>query len=53
MRHSVSIRRELKDGLPKVMGDRVQLQQVLMNLSPAANFHLTLPIQSDSAPAIA
>jgi PAS domain S-box-containing protein len=31
-RHSVSMRTDLADGLPKVMADRVQLQQVLMNL---------------------
>jgi C4-dicarboxylate-specific signal transduction histidine kinase len=31
-RHSISIRTELAEGLPKVMGDRVQLQQVFMNL---------------------
>jgi len=31
-RHSVSMRTDLPDGLPKVMADRVQLQQVLMNL---------------------
>jgi PAS domain S-box-containing protein len=31
-RDSVSIRTELDDGLPKATGDRVQLQQVLMNL---------------------
>jgi C4-dicarboxylate-specific signal transduction histidine kinase len=31
-RHSVSIRTELAGDLPWVMGDRVQLQQVLMNL---------------------
>ena len=31
--HSVSIRPALESGLPKVMGDRVQLQQVLMNLT--------------------
>jgi PAS domain S-box-containing protein len=30
--HGVSIRTELKDGLPMTMADRVQLQQVLMNL---------------------
>ena len=30
---AVSIRPELHSGLPKVMGDRVQLQQVLMNLT--------------------
>lgn len=30
--NSVSIHSELADGLPQVMGDRVQLQQVLMNL---------------------
>jgi signal transduction histidine kinase len=31
--HAISIRRELQGGLPKVVGDRVQLQQVLMNLT--------------------
>jgi signal transduction histidine kinase len=31
-RHSVSILPELSDGLPLVVADRVQLQQVLMNL---------------------
>ena len=31
--HGVSIRRELQDGLPNVIGDRVQLQQVLVNLT--------------------
>jgi signal transduction histidine kinase len=31
-RHSVSILTELSDGLPRVVADRVQLQQVLMNL---------------------
>jgi len=31
-RHSVTIRTEIADGLPSVMADRVQLQQVLMNL---------------------
>jgi PAS domain S-box-containing protein len=31
-RHTIRIRRSLAVGLPKVMGDRVQLQQVLMNL---------------------
>jgi signal transduction histidine kinase len=31
--YAVSIRPELKGGLPKVSGDRVQLQQVLMNLA--------------------
>ena len=31
-RHSVNIVTHLADGLPKVMADRVQLQQVLMNL---------------------
>ncbi len=31
-RHSVSIRTELDLGLPRTMADRVQLQQVLMNL---------------------
>jgi PAS domain S-box-containing protein len=30
--HSVNIRTDVADGLPKVMADRVQLQQVLMNL---------------------
>src|SRR6266852_3503745 len=31
-RYSISIRRELSEDLPQIMGDRVQLQQVLMNL---------------------
>jgi C4-dicarboxylate-specific signal transduction histidine kinase len=31
-RHSISVRTELAADLPRVMGDRVQLQQVLMNL---------------------
>jgi signal transduction histidine kinase len=31
-RYSISIRTELAENLPKVMADRVQLQQVLMNL---------------------
>jgi PAS domain S-box-containing protein len=31
-RHSISIRTELTPDLPAVMGDRVQLQQVMMNL---------------------
>jgi signal transduction histidine kinase len=32
-RHAISIKRELQAGLPKVMGDAVQLQQVLLNLT--------------------
>jgi C4-dicarboxylate-specific signal transduction histidine kinase len=31
-RHSISIRTELAEDIPQIMGDRVQLQQVLMNL---------------------
>jgi signal transduction histidine kinase len=31
-RYSISIRSEISNDLPKVIGDRVQLQQVLMNL---------------------
>lgn len=31
-RHSVTIHTDVADGLPRVMADRVQLQQVLMNL---------------------
>lgn len=31
-RHKISIRAELGRGLPAVLGDRIQLQQVLMNL---------------------
>ena len=31
-RHSITVRTDLTKGLPKVMADRVQLQQVLMNL---------------------
>jgi PAS domain S-box-containing protein len=32
MRYSISVRTELAEDLPQVLGDRVQLQQVLMNL---------------------
>src|SRR6201984_3480563 len=32
LRHSISVRTELAEDLPHVIGDRVQLQQVLMNL---------------------
>jgi len=32
MRYSISVRTELASDLPRVMGDPVQLQQVLMNL---------------------
>jgi C4-dicarboxylate-specific signal transduction histidine kinase len=32
MRYSISVRTELANDLPLVMGDRVQLQQVIMNL---------------------
>ncbi|MFC0399851.1 ATP-binding protein [Paraburkholderia rhizosphaerae] len=32
MKHSVSVRMELDDGLPLVLGERVQLQQVVLNL---------------------
>src|SRR4029077_19875886 len=31
-RHSISVRTELAGDLPQILGDRVQLQQVLMNL---------------------
>jgi PAS domain S-box-containing protein len=31
-RHSISVRTELAQDLPPIMGDRVQLQQVIMNL---------------------
>jgi PAS domain S-box-containing protein len=31
-RHSISVRTELARDLPQIMGDRVQLQQVIMNL---------------------
>jgi PAS domain S-box-containing protein len=31
-RHSISLRIELSEDLPRIMGDRVQLQQVTMNL---------------------
>jgi PAS domain S-box-containing protein len=30
--HSISVRTQLAEGLPRVQGDRVQLQQVLLNL---------------------
>jgi C4-dicarboxylate-specific signal transduction histidine kinase len=32
IQHSISVRMDLAGDLPKVMGDRVQLQQVMMNL---------------------
>src|SRR5467141_108245 len=32
MRYNISVRTELAEDLPQVLGDRVQLQQVLMNL---------------------
>jgi C4-dicarboxylate-specific signal transduction histidine kinase len=32
MRHQVSLRTELASALPSVLGDRIQLQQVLINL---------------------
>jgi signal transduction histidine kinase len=32
MRYSISVRTELAEDMPQVKGDRVQLQQVLMNL---------------------
>jgi PAS domain S-box-containing protein len=32
IRYSISMRTELSDNLPQIMGDRVQLQQVTMNL---------------------
>src|SRR5262249_7549145 len=32
VKNSVSVRTELADGLPLIQGDRVQLQQVLLNL---------------------
>jgi signal transduction histidine kinase len=32
MQHSISVRTELAEDLPEVMADRVQLQQVIMNL---------------------
>src|SRR5260370_12302918 len=31
-RHYISVRTELAEALPQIMGDRVQLQQVVMNL---------------------
>jgi len=31
-RHTISIRTELAEDIPRITGDRVQLQQVLMNL---------------------
>jgi signal transduction histidine kinase len=32
LRHGVTLRREIEAGLPPVLGDRVQLQQVVINL---------------------
>ena len=55
-RYSVSIRTELAEELPQVMGDRVQLQQVMMNLMINAidamkemNVERTLTIKSQRA----
>ena len=32
LKHGVSVRTQLADGLPLIQGDRVQLQQVVLNL---------------------
>ena len=32
IQHSISVRHELADGIPRIIADRVQLQQVLINL---------------------
>src|SRR5260370_13427167 len=45
-RYSISVQTELSEGLPKLMADRVQLQQVLINLmnnSIQAMKHVSLP----------
>jgi signal transduction histidine kinase len=43
-RYFISVRTELAAHLPQVMGDRVQLQQVMMNLiTRGAMFHVILP----------
>ncbi len=47
-RYSISVQTELSEGLPKLMADRVQLQQVLMNLminSIQAMKHVSWPRQ--------
>ena len=47
-RYSISVQAELSEGLPKIMADRVQLQQVLMNLminSIQAMKHVSWPRQ--------
>ena len=48
-RHSISLRTDLAAELPKVTADRVQLQQVLMNLminAIDANFYFTLSVNT-------
>jgi signal transduction histidine kinase len=45
-RHGVSIRSELADDLPSVLADRVQLQQVILNLfMNAAEAMLSIPVR--------
>ena len=53
-RHQISVRTELRHGLPPVLGDEVQLQQVLLNLimnakeaMQAADFPRTLRLKSE------
>jgi C4-dicarboxylate-specific signal transduction histidine kinase len=53
--HQISMQKELSDRLPKVMADRVQMQQVLLNLimnaieamSSIANRERVLMIKSE------
>lgn len=40
-RNRVALRQELTDGLPRVMGDRIQLQQVILNLVRNASDAMT------------
>jgi signal transduction histidine kinase len=36
VKNGVSLRTDLAEGLPLIQGDRVQLQQVILNLDPIA-----------------
>jgi PAS domain S-box-containing protein len=54
--HQISLQKEMRDGLPKVMADRVQMQQVLLNLimnaieamSSIANRERVLMVKSEA-----
>jgi C4-dicarboxylate-specific signal transduction histidine kinase len=54
--HQISLQKEMRDGLPKVLADRVQMQQVLLNLimnaieamSSIANRERVLMVKSEA-----